>query len=198
MANDEVLNYNEIEAQDKILGQCLNNIYTRLKLDQYIDFSLMIRLVVEALQSNNPEINRALRDVKHLMVDEYQDVNPSQEALISGIYRRLQTLFVVGDDDQSIYGWRGADVRNIIEFDQRYPACSTHTLTTNFRSTKAIVEVSNSFIQLELGPSRIDKSPISNSDGNVRHFANLWFSSREEEAIWIAQRINNLLGTKYI
>jgi DNA helicase II / ATP-dependent DNA helicase PcrA len=197
MANDELLNFDEIANHDPELGQCLRNIYNRLDRDEYIDFSLMIRLAVEALQGNSDEVNRALTGIKHLMVDEYQDVNPSQEALIAGIYERIDTLFVVGDDDQSIYGWRGADVRNIIQFDQRYQGCSSHTLSTNFRSTEAIVNVSNRFIQLQLGPNRIDKNPVSNSDGNIRHFGNFWFDTRQEEANWIAQRINQLIGTKY-
>jgi DNA helicase-2/ATP-dependent DNA helicase PcrA len=198
IANDELLSFAEIEQQDPGLGRCLRNIYDRLDQDEYIDFSLMIRRVVEALQNNLPEINRALEGIRHLMVDEYQDVNPSQEALIAGIYERIDTLFVVGDDDQSIYGWRGADVRNIIQFDQRYQGCSSHTLSTNFRSTEAIVQVSNRFIQLELGPSRIEKNPVSFANGNIRHFGNFWFNTRQEEAEWIAQRINALIGTRYV
>jgi len=198
MANDEMLSYDEIETHDAPLGTCLKNISARLDSDQYIDFSLMIRLVVEALEADNAEINSVLEEVNHLMVDEYQDVNISQERLIRGLYRRLTSLFVVGDDDQSIYGWRGADVRNIIEFDQRYPNCATHTLSTNFRSTNSIVSASDRFIQLELSTSRIDKTPNSNSDGNIQHFGNLWFKARQNEADWIANRINELLGTKYI
>jgi DNA helicase-2/ATP-dependent DNA helicase PcrA len=198
MANDEMLSLDDIEREDGPLGACLKNISTRLNADQYIDFSLMIRLVVEALENNNPEMNTALESASHLMVDEYQDVNISQERLIRGLYSRLNSLFVVGDDDQSIYGWRGADVRNIIEFDQRYPSCSTHTLSTNFRSTNTIVSVSDRFIQLELSTARIDKSPRSNSDGNIQHFGNLWFETKQDEAEWIANRINQLIGTKYI
>lgn len=198
MANDEMLSYDDIENEDEPMGRCLKNISARLESDQYIDFSLMIRLVVEALETDNAEINSVLEEVNHLMVDEYQDVNISQERLISGLYRRLTSLFVVGDDDQSIYGWRGADVRNIIEFDQRYPNSSTHTLSTNFRSTNSIVSASDRFIQLELSTSRIDKTPNSNSDGNIQHFGNLWFDTREDESNWIASRINQLLGTKYI
>lgn len=198
MANDEMLSLDEIEQEDAPLGSCLKNINNRLNSDQYIDFSLMIRLVVEALEANNPEINAALESASHLMVDEYQDVNISQERLIRGLYSRLHSLFVVGDDDQSIYGWRGADVRNIIEFDQRYPNCSTHTLTTNFRSTNTIVSTSDRFIQLELSTARIDKAPVSNSDGNIQHFGNMWFETKQDEAEWIANRINQLLGTKYI
>lgn len=198
MANDEMLSYDDIENEDADLGNCLKNISTKLSSDQYIDFSLMIRLVVEALENNNQEINTALAGVSHLMVDEYQDVNISQERLIKGLYSRLNTLFVVGDDDQSIYGWRGANVKNIIEFDQRYPNCSTHTLSTNFRSTNTIVTASDRFIQLELSTNRIDKTPSANSDGNIRHFGNLWFDARQDEAEWIANRINHLIGTKYI
>lgn len=198
MANDEMLSLDEIEQKDAPLGSCLKNINNRLNSDQYIDFSLMIRLVVEALENNNPEINVALENTRHLMVDEYQDVNISQERLISGLYSRLNSLFVVGDDDQSIYGWRGADVRNIIEFDQRYPNCSTHTLSTNFRSTSTIVSVSDRFIQLELSTARIGKTPVSNSDGNIQHFGNLWFETRQNEAEWIANQIIQLLGVKYI
>lgn len=198
IANDEMLSYDDIEKEDKKLGNCLKKISARLDSDQYIDFSLMIRLVVEALENNEKEINTALMYVKHLMVDEYQDVNISQERLIRGLYKRFDSLFVVGDDDQAIYGWRGADVQNIVQFNQRYPNCSIHTLSTNFRSTGCIVNATNKFIQLELSTSRIDKSPTSNSEGNIQQFANLWFDTREDEAVWVANRIKELIGTRYI
>ena len=198
MANDEMLNLDDIEREEPELGRCLKNISSRLESDQYIDFSLMIRRAVEALESDNDDVNNALTDVKHLMVDEYQDVNVSQERLISGLYRRMEFLFVVGDDDQAIYGWRGADVRNIVEFEQRYPNCFRHTLSTNFRSTETIVSASDRFIQLELSTARIDKTPRSSGNGNIHQFGNFWFASRVEEAQWVASRINELVGTKYV
>ncbi len=198
IANDEMVDFDELETADAVLGKALKTLYTKLNTDQYIDFSLMIRLVVEALQSNNQSINNVLSKVSHLLVDEYQDVNPSQEALIGGIYNRVQSLFVVGDDDQAIYGWRGADVRNIINFDQRYPDCSRHTLATNFRSTAAIVESADAFIRAELSASRIDKQPLSHSSGNISHFGNLWFDNPADEAEWIADRINDLIGVKIV
>lgn len=197
LANDEMLSFQDIAGYDQRLGSILQEIYNRLINDQFLDFSLMIRLVVEALQNNDPSINRALQGVNHLMVDEYQDVNPAQEYLIRGLHERVKTLFVVGDDDQSIYGWRGADVRNIINFNQRYPNCSEHTLSTNFRSTQAIVETSGQFISVELATQRIGKNPTHHSNGNIRQFGNLWFASRQEEATWVAARINELLGTRY-
>lgn len=198
MANDEMLSLDAIEQEDGILGRCLKTLSDRLNSEQYIDFSLMIRRVVELLEGNDNEVNNALGNAKHLMVDEYQDVNVSQERLIAGLYRIMDSLFVVGDDDQAIYGWRGADVRNIVEFDQRYPNCAVHTLSTNFRSTNTIVSVSDRFIQLELSTARIDKSPQSHSDGNIQQVGNFWFNSRIEEAQWVASRIQELIGTKYV
>src|SRR6266446_5487200 len=121
----------------------------------------MIRLVADALRSGVPTVRQAesITRLRHLMVDEYQDVNPAQEVLISELHKLSETLFVVGDDDQAIYAWRGADVSNIIDFDQRYPGCSRHTLSKNFRSTEAIVAAADSFIAGELGATRITKNP---------------------------------------
>ena len=198
MANDEMLSLDDIEREDAVLGGCLKTLSDRLNTEQYIDFSLMIRRAVEALESDNNEVNSALADAKHLMVDEYQDVNVSQERLIAGLFRRMESLFVVGDDDQAIYGWRGADVRNIVEFEQRHPNCSVHTLSTNFRSTDTIVSSSDQFIQLELSTARIDKTPQSHSNGNIQQVGNFWFNSRVEEAQWVASRIQELIGTKYV
>ena len=131
------------------------------------------------------------------MVDEYQDVNPCQEELVRLLHNRADSLFVVGDDDQAIYAWRGADVSNIIEFDKRYPNCSTHTLSVNFRSTKPIVEATNSFVQETLGSIRKSKSPIEHIDQTPQDSRVLWFPNRSEEAEWVASRIRDLLQTAY-
>ena len=165
--------------------------------DQYIDFSLMIRNVVEAVQNNMPGIETAIGSLRHLMVDEYQDVNPCQEELIRLLHLRSDTLFAVGDDDQAIYGWRGADVSNIIDFRQRYSGCSVHTLAQNFRSTQPIVEASDEFVTATLGPSRIAKSPVAHDNPSPQHFGVLWFPDRALEAEWVAGRIRDLLGTAY-
>lgn len=197
-ANDEALLYDDIEREDATLGTLLKAIYSRLHNDQFIDFSLMIRLAVEELEKNSQSINESLSEVKHVLVDEYQDVNPMQERLIRQLRNRTDTLMVVGDDDQSIYAWRGADVNNILSFQERYPRCAIHILSTNFRSTQAIVNASDSFIQQELSTTRYSKNPVSNRDGNISDFKSLWFDTREREAEWVANRIQTLLGTKYV
>ena len=196
-ANDEMLDFATVSAEDTEIGDLLVRIQDGLRTDQYIDFSLMIRNVVEAIQDNVPGIANAIESLRHLMVDEYQDVNPCQEELIRLLHQRSNTLFAVGDDDQAIYAWRGADVSNIIDFEQRYPGCSVHTLSQNFRSTQPIVEASDNFVVTTLGPSRIAKSPTAFENPSPQDFGVLWFADREEEAQWVAGQIRNLLGTAY-
>lgn len=197
-ANDESLSFDEIEREDATLGILLKTIYKSLNQEQFIDFSLMIRLAVEEMERNSNGVDEALSAVKHVLVDEYQDVNPMQERLIRQLHSRTDSLMVVGDDDQAIYAWRGADVNNILSFQERYPDCSIHILSTNFRSTSSIVNASDAFIQQELSTVRYSKKPKSNNDGNINDFKSLWFESREEEAEWVAKRINALVGTKYV
>ncbi|MHB8087475.1 MAG: ATP-dependent helicase [Anaerolineaceae bacterium] len=196
-ANDELMDFHNIILSDELLGNTLVNIWDSLNNEQFIDFSLMIRLVAEKLRDHDLATERAVINLRHLMVDEYQDVNPAQELLISELHRLSETLFVVGDDDQSIYGWRGADVTNILTFQERYPNCSSHTISTNYRSTETIVTSSDNFISAELGPRRITKNPLADETKSPRDFRNLWFETRNEEANWVVSRIQALLGTEY-
>jgi len=196
-ANDELLDFDTIADEDEEIGNLLSDLSDRLRSDQYIDFSLMIRNVVEAIQDGVPGINVALGSLRHLMVDEYQDVNPSQEQLIRLLHLRSDTLFVVGDDDQAIYAWRGADVANIIDFPLRYDNSSVHTLAQNFRSTGPIVDSSDAFAASMLGPGRIAKSPNAVANRLPQDVSVLWFPDRPSEAEWVANRISDLLGTSY-
>lgn len=195
--NDELLDLALISADDPDLGDLLTRIRDGLEEDQYIDFSLMIRNVVEAIQVSAPGVENGIGSLRHLMVDEYQDVNPCQEELIRLLHRRQGTLFVVGDDDQSIYAWRGADVTNILQFQQRNVGCSVHTLSQNFRSTEPIVQASDRFAAGTLGPSRFPKNPTASVNKLPQDFRVLWFSDRQSEADWVARRIRDLLGTAY-
>ncbi|RQV97091.1 ATP-dependent helicase [bacterium] len=196
--NDELLDLTAVTGQNVDLGQCLQRLKSGLDRDEFLDFSMMIRLVVDALRMNDANAQRAVESLRHLMVDEYQDINPAQEALIRELHKRSDTLFVVGDDDQSIYAWRGADVNNILTFQDRYPNCSTHTLARNFRSTIPIVEASDVFAAAELGATRLAKNPEAENPHGPRDFRVLWFNTRGDEAAWVAGRIQALLGTEYV
>lgn len=196
--NDEMLDARAVAAADPLIGRTLNDLSDVLDRDQFLEFSSMVRRSVELLEAGGSRINRVLADLRHVMVDEYQDVNPSQERLIQGLRHRCQTLFAVGDDDQAIYGWRGADVDNILTFDTRYPGASVHTLATNFRSTSAIVQSSTAFVKGNLGPRRRDKSARWQPSSEPEDAAVLQFSTRDDEAQWVAERIQTLLGTRYV
>lgn len=196
--NEEFLDLDDIEHADVDLGQVLKRVRDSLNQHQYIDFSTMLRRVVDALQEGESEAWESIADVRHLLVDEYQDVNTVQEELIKRLRRNCETVFVVGDDDQSIYGWRGADVGNILNFPVRYPDASTHTLSFNFRSTKQIVTAANELAKAELRPNRLEKQPDAADPKHVHDERSLWFSYRHEEADWIAGRIEALIGAKYV
>lgn len=193
---DEGLGLQEIEARDSEVGFTLRSIETCLHRDQFIDFSSMVRLTADRAKSDE-RVRRRLAAISHLLIDEYQDVSGAQEELISAIHGLGAKIFVVGDDDQSIYGWRGAHVSNILEFSQRYPGASEHVLATNFRSTRAIVAASNAFIGAQLGPQRLYKEPREHQDLKPSHLGVHYFEYREEEAQWVAERIAALLGTTY-
>lgn len=195
--NDELLDLHAVATADGDLGAVLQDVQRLLARGQFIDFSSMIRLVVDALGRGDGAADRAVAHFRHLMVDEYQDVNPAQEQLIRQLHRRSTTLFVVGDDDQAIYGWRGADVSNILTFQQRYVGCRIYPLSTNFRSTPAIVTAGDQFAAAELGAERIPKSPAASRGLEPRDFRRLWFTTRAQEAEWVADRIVALLGTRY-
>lgn len=196
--NEESLKLEDVQASDAVLGGVLSELDRMLHDKQFIDFTLMIRLVVDALDSGHQGAISAVSALRHLMVDEYQDVNPLQERLIHSLRQYLSTLFVVGDDDQAIYAWRGADVGNILTFANRYAGAASHTLNVNFRSTEPIVRTADEFAAAELGPTRLVKSPIAFQTVDPRDYRTLWFDTRATEAEWVAERIQHLLDTEYL
>ncbi len=195
--HDEVLALDEVEALDPQLGGALVHLWDLLDHSNYIDFSLMIRLIVARLDADDPQTLMATRDIRHLLVDEYQDTNPVQERLIQLLRRGCETLTVVGDDDQSIYGWRGADVSNILGFRDRYTATREHTLAHNFRSTPLIVRSADAFVRAELGASRLPKNPQADQGEGPHQLGVFGFDDRPSEADWVADRITALMGGTY-
>lgn len=196
--NNENIDLADIEMYDKTLFNCLAKLEQILDKDGYMDFSYAIRIGVQELQKISTINDSYISKFKYLLVDEYQDINPIQEEFIKTFADHLDMLFVVGDDDQSIYGWRGANVQNILTFKDRYSDVSIHKLLVNFRSTDAIVTGANNFVQRTISLVRLSKEITSNSDGNIQDLRKLWFDSREEEAEWVAKRIESLIGTKYV
>ena len=114
--------------------------------EKYFDYSLILRETVHQLESNLIFRNIVTDKVKYLTIDEYQDINPVQERLISLLKELGANLCVVGDDDQTIYQFRGSDAGNILTFIQRYQIRKYIVLDTNYRSTEGIVGVARNVI----------------------------------------------------
>jgi len=164
---------------------------------KYLDYTMMIAEAVAELRMNKALRRKVASEVKYLTVDEYQDVNPLQEMLIRQIADLGANVCVVGDDDQTIYQWRGSDVRNIIEFAKRYPNVRTIKLNENWRSSKAIVLGARHVI--EHNPERLPKKMESTDAqpyerGDILAVA---FQGTAEEAGWIAKKIKSLYATPY-
>lgn len=196
--NNENISLEDIREYNKELFSQLINLSESLNSDGYMDFSFAISLAIQELKKINQKEGSYVEKFKYLFVDEYQDINPMQEEFIKTLSGFLDMLFVVGDDDQSIYGWRGANVQNILTFEDRYPNVKVHKLLVNFRSNKTIVETANRFIQKTIPFERFPKEIKYHQDGNIQDLRRLWFDTREDETKWVAQRIQSLIGTTYV
>jgi DNA helicase II / ATP-dependent DNA helicase PcrA len=113
----------------------------------YLDYSSILKEAVAELKNNTGLRERLATRIQHVIVDEYQDVNPVQETVVEELHRLGASICVVGDDDQTIYQWRGSDVRNILSFEGRYPDVRQVRLEENFRSSEAVVAVAREFIR---------------------------------------------------
>lgn len=159
--------------------------------EQYrlLTYGQQVVRAVEALQ--DPVVAAAVQHhLRHLIVDEYQDVNPAQERLIRLLTGPQVELCVVGDDDQAIYQWRGSDVNNIVHFTDRYPGVKTFRITTNRRSRPAIVTAAAAFA--ESIPSRLDKEMRSVRDGAAVEVVSWVADTEVDEANRIADTIHQL------
>ena len=137
------------------LGECYSAYRQSLTRHHFLTFSLIVASALEALEDRDIR-ERVRGPLRHLLVDEYQDINPSQERLIELLSAAPVQLTVVGDDDQSIYQWRGSDVRNILTFKQRRRGARSVDLDTNRRSRPAIVDAANRFSKTIA--NRLDKT----------------------------------------
>jgi DNA helicase-2/ATP-dependent DNA helicase PcrA len=131
--------------------ELIKNIYQeyqiRLRRNDAMDFDDLLFNLYTLLDSNK-EVRKKLNDrFRYKLVDEYQDTNPSQYQILKKLSERYKDVFVVGDDDQSIYGFRGADINNILDFEDDFPNSKVYKLERNYRSTKRILEVASTVVK---------------------------------------------------
>ena len=170
------------------LATCYEEYEKGLAANRALDYDdLLLRLV--ALLSGSPGIAGELREqFDHILVDEYQDTNPLQEELIRLLSRNRTNVTVVGDDDQSIYQFRGADISHIRSFGEHYPGARLVVLSRNYRSTPTIVSAASSVIARN--GQRYDKTVRAVRDGGVPVLMKE-FSSEDAEADYVCQKIRD-------
>jgi DNA helicase-2/ATP-dependent DNA helicase PcrA len=179
---------------------------TLLNANSLFDYTQIIRSAVAYLEGDRYEDDDFARvqdhirdDIRYVVVDEYQDVNPLQERLVSGLVRFGANLCVVGDDDQTIYQWRGSQVTNIVTFASRYAGVRQVVLDDNFRSSRGVVELSRSVADLIPTGERLQKAMVAAGHQTWERgdLLALTFDDPVAEAAWIVDRIEHLRGAPF-
>jgi len=158
----------------------------RLKESNAVDFDDIIALTVQLFRENPDVLEKYQNRCRYLLVDEYQDTNPAQYELIHLLAERHRNLCVVGDDDQSIYKFRGATIENILSFEEQFPDCKVIRLEQNYRSTKRILSAANSVIRNNIG--RKDKTLWADAPEGEKV---RWFKGQDQndEARYVAETV---------
>jgi DNA helicase-2/ATP-dependent DNA helicase PcrA len=161
--------------------------------NQSLDFDDLIMQTTHLFERVPEVLEYYQRRFQYIHVDEYQDTNHAQYYLVKQLANRFQNLCVVGDSDQSIYRWRGADIANILSFEKDYPAARVVFLEQNYRSTKSILAAANKVIERNTG--RKPKNLwTENEDGQkINYFQG---STEREEALFVVDKIQDLLHSK--
>jgi len=169
----------------------------KLKANNALDFDDIIMLTIKLFLDYPEVMEYYQRKFRYILVDEYQDTNMAQYTLISLLSRHFRNLCVVGDDDQSIYGWRGADIRNILDFEKEFRETKVIKLEQNYRSTKVILEAANNVIKNNLG-RKSKRLWTENERGDEIQYYEA--NDERDEASFITREIERLIkeqGRKY-
>ena len=146
MSPNDVLSQNDADFRTKTIAKIYDAYQKKLKNSNAVDFDDIIKLTVDILKKSPDVLKKYNNNFKYIMVDEYQDTNLAQFELVRLLSQKNNNLCVVGDDDQSIYAFRGADVTNILAFKEYFPQAKVIKLEQNYRSTQNILNASNNLI----------------------------------------------------
>lgn len=173
----------------KVVSDVYTEYQRRLRKNQALDFDDLIMTTIQLFQLVPEVLEYYQRKFQYIHVDEYQDTNRAQYLLVKLLASRFRNLCVVGDSDQSIYRWRGADIANILSFEKDYPNATTIFLEQNYRSTKRILEAANKVI--DNNRNRKPKNLwTENLEGNKIFYYRA--DSEQGEAQFVAGKINEL------
>ncbi|MFA1819416.1 DNA helicase PcrA [Virgibacillus oceani] len=178
---------------ERQVGQIYEAYQKMLQKNQSLDFDDLIMQTIHLFQRVPEILEYYQRRFQYIHVDEYQDTNHAQYILVGLLANRYQNLCVVGDSDQSIYRWRGADIANILTFEKDYPASRTIFLEQNYRSTKSILDAANYVIEHNAG-RKPKKLWTENPDGKNLHY--FQGATEQEEALYVVDKIQELTTEK--
>ena len=185
----EIFEYNALNYYKKIVAKVYTQYQEELFENNALDFNDLILLTVKLFKENPEILENYQNKFRYILVDEYQDINFAQYQLVKLLSEKYNNLFVVGDPDQSIYKFRGADLNNILRFEQDFPHSKVIKLEQNYRSTKVILEGASNLIKHN--KNRKEKELWTNKKGGqkIRCYE---AASALDEAIFVSQEITKL------
>ncbi|MCR4718077.1 MAG: UvrD-helicase domain-containing protein, partial [Firmicutes bacterium] len=201
-AKDDMLSPDEFYERAKgdyrrtRIGEIYELYQKKLKANNALDFDDILFFAVKILEENPEILEKYQNRFQYIMVDEYQDTNNSQYKFISMLAKKHKNICVVGDDDQSIYKFRGANIQNILNFEDTFPESTVIKLEQNYRSTSTILDAANAVIHNNRG--RKNKSLWTENEKGAKIKMHIGYNERDE-ALYIANEIEKAhkKGEKY-
>ena len=179
---------------EQIIAKCYREYQKELAKSMTLDFDDLIMLTVQLFQKHPETLQYYQQKFQYIHVDEYQDTNHAQYRLVTMLAKKFKNICVVGDADQSIYGWRGADMSNILEFEKDYQKAKVVLLEQNYRSTKIILQAANHVIENNVN-RKVKKLWTENEEGQAITYYRA--QSEQDEGRYVLSQIQSLLRDGY-
>lgn len=188
---DEVAYEQQVgDMYTQVVAKCYKAYQAELRRSEAMDFDDLIMMTLRLFDQNSDVLAYYQQRYQYIHVDEYQDTNHAQYQLVKLLASRFKNICVVGDADQSIYGWRGADMQNILDFEKDYPEAKVVLLEENYRSTKKILQAANNVINNNKN-RRPKKLWTQNDEGeNIVYYR---ANDERDEAVFVASTIDNII-----
>ena len=194
-AKQELKSWEKYKAEAKtyienVIAKVYQKYQEMLTSQNMLDFDDILNYTIEIWEKNPEILNKYQEQYKYILIDEFQDTNYAQFRLIKLLADKYKNICVVGDDDQSIYGWRGAKVENILDFPNIYPNTSVIKLEQNYRSTNNILKVANVFIS---GNKHRHNKKLWSENGEGDKIKTISLQSDAGEAVFVSSQIRKLV-----
>jgi DNA helicase-2/ATP-dependent DNA helicase PcrA len=191
MLDADLLSRHAANHRERTIARLAHRYRERLQKANALDFDDLLLEAVRLFDESPDALAKYQERWRYLHVDEYQDTNRAQYLWVRALAAKHHNLCVVGDDDQSIYSWRGADLRNILDFERDWPDTAVVKLEQNYRSTQLILDAAHAVVSRNT--ARKDKKLWTDNAGGVR-IQRFEAYNEEEEAEWIARQVEGLVG----